>query len=145
MPDVLYVSSLSAWLLTWVAKANLVTPLPLLGLQPPLPHLPILSPCFPVAQSRNEAGSFHPADHKCIPHMAVFEFTWLRVPWAHHQPLLSMSSSWPDLSFDIYEGQITALLGHSGTGKTTLMNILCGLCPPTDGEPGALCLKPFAP
>ncbi|PKU31514.1 atp-binding cassette sub-family a member 5 [Limosa lapponica baueri] len=39
-----------------------------------------------------------------------------------------------NLSFDIYEGQITALLGHSGTGKTTLMNILCGLCPPTDGE-----------
>ncbi|KAF4012943.1 hypothetical protein G4228_003028 [Cervus hanglu yarkandensis] len=37
------------------------------------------------------------------------------------------------LSFDIYEGQITALLGHSGTGKSTLMNILCGLCPPSDG------------
>uniref|UniRef100_A0A6J0THA1 Cholesterol transporter ABCA5 isoform X1 n=2 Tax=Pogona vitticeps TaxID=103695 RepID=A0A6J0THA1_9SAUR len=37
------------------------------------------------------------------------------------------------LTFDIYEGQITALLGHSGTGKTTLMNILCGLCPPSDG------------
>ncbi|XP_077184465.1 cholesterol transporter ABCA5 [Paroedura picta] len=37
------------------------------------------------------------------------------------------------LSFDIYEGQITALLGHSGTGKTTLMNVLCGLCPPSDG------------
>ncbi|XP_045155423.1 cholesterol transporter ABCA5 [Echinops telfairi] len=40
----------------------------------------------------------------------------------------------PDLSFDIYEGQITALLGHSGTGKSTLMNILCGLCPPSDGS-----------
>ncbi|XP_035157537.3 cholesterol transporter ABCA5 isoform X4 [Callithrix jacchus] len=38
-----------------------------------------------------------------------------------------------NLSFDIYEGQITALLGHSGTGKSTLMNILCGLCPPSDG------------
>lgn len=39
-----------------------------------------------------------------------------------------------NLSFDIYEGQITALLGHSGTGKSTLMNILCGLCPPSDGS-----------
>ncbi|XP_075072972.1 cholesterol transporter ABCA5 [Mixophyes fleayi] len=37
------------------------------------------------------------------------------------------------LTLDIYEGQITALLGHNGTGKTTLMNILCGLCPPSEG------------
>ncbi|XP_035262804.1 ATP-binding cassette sub-family A member 5 [Anguilla anguilla] len=37
------------------------------------------------------------------------------------------------LSFDICEGQITALLGHSGAGKSTLMNILCGICPPTEG------------
>uniref|UniRef100_A0A3Q0SZ76 Cholesterol transporter ABCA5 n=1 Tax=Amphilophus citrinellus TaxID=61819 RepID=A0A3Q0SZ76_AMPCI len=37
------------------------------------------------------------------------------------------------LTFDIYEGQITALLGHSGAGKSTLMNILCGICPPTNG------------
>uniref|UniRef100_A0A4W5PE65 ABC transporter domain-containing protein n=1 Tax=Hucho hucho TaxID=62062 RepID=A0A4W5PE65_9TELE len=38
------------------------------------------------------------------------------------------------LTFDIYEGQITALLGHSGAGKSTLMNILCGICPLTDGH-----------
>uniref|UniRef100_A0A8D0CJU8 Cholesterol transporter ABCA5 n=1 Tax=Scleropages formosus TaxID=113540 RepID=A0A8D0CJU8_SCLFO len=37
-------------------------------------------------------------------------------------------------TFDIYEGQITALLGHSGAGKSTLLNILCGICPPTDGS-----------
>lgn len=37
------------------------------------------------------------------------------------------------LTFDIYEGQITALLGHSGAGKSTLLNILCGICPATDG------------
>ncbi|XP_066560548.1 cholesterol transporter ABCA5 [Amia ocellicauda] len=37
-------------------------------------------------------------------------------------------------TFDIYEGQITALLGHSGAGKSTLMNILCGICPPTEGS-----------
>uniref|UniRef100_A0A8C2Z0Q1 ABC transporter domain-containing protein n=1 Tax=Cyclopterus lumpus TaxID=8103 RepID=A0A8C2Z0Q1_CYCLU len=40
----------------------------------------------------------------------------------------------PGLTFDIYEGQITALLGHSGAGKSTLMNILCGICPPTSGS-----------
>ncbi|KAJ7401602.1 ATP binding cassette subfamily A member 5 [Pitangus sulphuratus] len=62
---------------------------------------------------------------------------WELAPGARSTPLTSPPPPplpWgPDLSFDIYEGQITALLGHSGTGKTTLMNILCGLCPPTDG------------
>lgn len=38
------------------------------------------------------------------------------------------------LSFDIFEGQITALLGHSGAGKSTLLNVLCGICPPTSGS-----------
>ncbi|XP_032177693.1 ATP-binding cassette sub-family A member 9 isoform X4 [Mustela erminea] len=38
------------------------------------------------------------------------------------------------LVFDIYEGQITALLGHSGAGKTTLMNMLSGLSLPTSGS-----------
>ncbi|XP_073739306.1 ABC-type organic anion transporter ABCA8-like isoform X3 [Callorhinus ursinus] len=39
-----------------------------------------------------------------------------------------------DLVFDIYEGQITAILGHSGTGKSTLLNILSGLSVPTKGS-----------
>ncbi|XP_008561834.1 PREDICTED: ATP-binding cassette sub-family A member 9-like, partial [Galeopterus variegatus] len=38
------------------------------------------------------------------------------------------------LVFDIYEGQITSLLGHSGAGKTTLLNILSGLLVPTSGS-----------
>lgn len=36
-------------------------------------------------------------------------------------------------SLDIYEGQITALLGHNGAGKTTLLNMLTGMTPPTSG------------
>jgi len=31
-----------------------------------------------------------------------------------------------NFSLNIYEGQITALLGHNGAGKTTLFNILSG-------------------
>ncbi|XP_022665838.1 ATP-binding cassette sub-family A member 1-like isoform X2 [Varroa destructor] len=39
-----------------------------------------------------------------------------------------------DLSLDLYANQITMLLGHNGAGKTTAMNILTGLFPPTEGE-----------
>ncbi|EGD73013.1 ATP-binding cassette [Salpingoeca rosetta] len=34
---------------------------------------------------------------------------------------------------NMYEGQITALLGHNGAGKTTTMSMLTGLYPPTSG------------
>ena len=37
------------------------------------------------------------------------------------------------ITLDIYEGQITALLGHNGAGKTTLFNMLSGTSPPTSG------------
>lgn len=55
----------------------------------------------------------------CVPRLVLTDF------------FLHVSSA--GLTFDIYEGQITALLGHSGAGKSTLMNILCGICPPTNG------------
>ncbi|XP_052051312.1 ATP-binding cassette sub-family A member 6 isoform X2 [Apodemus sylvaticus] len=38
------------------------------------------------------------------------------------------------LYFDIYESQITAILGHSGAGKSSLLNILSGLYVPTAGS-----------
>ena len=33
----------------------------------------------------------------------------------------------------MYEGQITAILGHNGAGKTTFFNMLTGLTTPTSG------------
>jgi ATP-binding cassette subfamily A (ABC1) protein 3 len=39
-----------------------------------------------------------------------------------------------DLSLNMYEGQITALLGHNGAGKTTTMSVLTGLYTPTSGD-----------
>ena len=33
----------------------------------------------------------------------------------------------------MFEGQVTALLGHNGAGKSTTMSILTGLFPPTSG------------
>ncbi|KAK7443281.1 hypothetical protein BaRGS_00040468, partial [Batillaria attramentaria] len=38
-----------------------------------------------------------------------------------------------NLTLNMYEGQITALLGHNGAGKTTTMFLLTGFYPPTSG------------
>ena len=38
------------------------------------------------------------------------------------------------LSLDMYEGQITCLLGHNGAGKTTAISMLTGLTPPSGGD-----------
>ncbi|XP_012866697.1 PREDICTED: ATP-binding cassette sub-family A member 3 [Dipodomys ordii] len=39
-----------------------------------------------------------------------------------------------DLNLNLYEGQITVLLGHNGAGKTTTLSVLTGLYPPTSGR-----------
>lgn len=38
-----------------------------------------------------------------------------------------------NLSLNIYQDQISILLGHNGSGKTTTMNILTGMIPPNSG------------
>lgn len=37
-------------------------------------------------------------------------------------------------TYDMYEGEILAILGHNGAGKTTLINMLTGLLAPTSGQ-----------
>ncbi|XP_035703760.1 ATP-binding cassette sub-family A member 8-B isoform X2 [Folsomia candida] len=39
-----------------------------------------------------------------------------------------------EISLDIYENQITALIGRNGAGKSTLINIMTGLVMPTSGR-----------
>jgi hypothetical protein len=39
-----------------------------------------------------------------------------------------------NLHLDMYEGQITVLLGHNGAGKTTTISMLTGLIPPSAGD-----------
>jgi nitrate/nitrite transport system ATP-binding protein len=39
-----------------------------------------------------------------------------------------------DLCFDVAEGEFACIIGHSGCGKSTILNILAGLDSPTDGH-----------
>jgi nitrate/nitrite transport system ATP-binding protein len=38
-----------------------------------------------------------------------------------------------DATFGVEEGEFVCILGHSGCGKSTIMNILAGLAEPTSG------------
>src|ERR1700746_3291171 len=38
------------------------------------------------------------------------------------------------VDFDVYPGEVHALLGENGAGKSTLMSVLYGLYRPTEGE-----------
>lgn len=38
-----------------------------------------------------------------------------------------------DISFNLYEGEIVAILGRSGAGKSTFLRALAGLVQPTSG------------
>jgi ATP-binding cassette subfamily A (ABC1) protein 3 len=39
-----------------------------------------------------------------------------------------------NLNLNIYEGQISVLLGHNGAGKSTTISMITGLCEPTSGS-----------
>lgn len=48
----------------------------------------------------------------------------------HYGPLKALD----DLTLEVRQGEMLALLGHNGAGKTTLMKLLLGLTRPTHGE-----------
>ena len=39
-----------------------------------------------------------------------------------------------DMSFDVYEGEFLGVIGHTGSGKSTLIQHLNGLLKPTEGQ-----------
>ncbi len=49
-----------------------------------------------------------------------------------------------NISFDVFKGEIIAIIGPNGSGKTTLLKNLIGLYVPTKGEIKISNLKPFA-
>lgn len=38
-----------------------------------------------------------------------------------------------DISIEFHEGEIVGLVGHNGSGKTTMLRVLAGIYPPTNG------------
>ena len=46
----------------------------------------------------------------------------------------SQTEVFTNLNFDIRAGEFVCLIGHSGCGKTTLLNMLGGLDEPTHGS-----------
>ncbi|HWW06593.1 peptidase domain-containing ABC transporter [Collimonas sp.] len=57
------------------------------------------------------------------------EVRGLRFRYAEQEPYVL-----DDVSFQIAAGESVAIVGPSGGGKTTLINILLGILPPTEGE-----------
>ena len=39
-----------------------------------------------------------------------------------------------DISFEVREGEVVAILGSNGAGKSTTFNMICGYYPPTEGK-----------
>ena len=61
-----------------------------------------------------------------------------------------ISAGWcsTDVDFTLRDGEIVAILGKSGSGKSTFLRILAGLIPPSDGQSSSIaasrCAEPVA-
>ena len=62
--------------------------------------------------------------------------SFLTVDHIHHSYFTSKNATHAleDVSFQIEEGEFISILGPSGCGKTTVLSILAGLMPPTEGS-----------
>ncbi|KAM5150909.1 ATP-binding cassette sub-family A member 6-like [Callospermophilus lateralis] len=79
----------------------------------------------------------HPSDGYFEPIASEFqgkEAIRIRNVKKEYKPKSGKVKALKGMLFDIYEGQITAILGHSGAGKSSLLNILNGLSVPTEGS-----------
>ncbi|KAL2764727.1 ATP-binding cassette sub-family A member 6, partial [Daubentonia madagascariensis] len=100
------------------------------------------SSCFQQQRTDNkvlekEIDSEHPSDdyfEPAVPEFQGKEAIRIRNVKKEYKGKSGNVEALKGLLFDIYEGQITAILGHSGAGKSSLLNILNGLSVPTEGS-----------
>ena len=64
-------------------------------------------------------------------HCLVFQNLLVKLLASHKEREKRRKVAVNELNVNMYEGQITALLGHNGAGKTTTMSILTGRIPCT--------------
>lgn len=86
----------------------------------------------PMSHRDAAADQVTPAPSTCATHpqqdaTAILSVRNLRKSFAR-KPVVD------DVSFDVFPGDVIALVGENGAGKSTLKNMLCGLLHPTDGQ-----------
>lgn len=64
--------------------------------------------------------------------MNVLELKNVRYTYGRSTPFEKLAIN--DVSLSIVSGKITGIIGHTGSGKSTLVQILVGLLPPDEGE-----------
>ena len=81
-----------------------------------------------------EAATDKPSSYKLADKAPPFEKISLRGIETRYDSRETSSFALGPLDFELKRGEVVFLVGHNGSGKTTFMNVLCGLLEPTAGE-----------
>lgn len=81
-----------------------------------------------------EAANDKPSSYKLVDKAPPFEKISLRNIETRYDSRETSSFALGPLDFELKRGEVVFLVGHNGSGKTTFMNVLCGLLEPTAGE-----------
>lgn len=152
MPSMVLILNLSVAALLWfggnmviggslttgqiVAFSNylMMTMFPLLLLSMILPQyyasIASIDRVFEVLETRTTLVYPENSDHQITSGRVAFDQVWLDYDGdeGEHEPVLQ------DISFEVEPGQMVALLGATGSGKTSLVNLIPRLYDPTGGQ-----------
>ena len=99
------------------------------GLMMQYTNLRNLAPSFDLVVGLTKRSSdYAKGDRKYRPPLRSIEFVNTCFSYDGRNPVLE------NVSFTLEAGKINALVGPSGTGKSTVVNLLCGLLVPSSGE-----------